>query len=212
MFTGIVQEMGKIDQVEGHGSSLALVIRATQVLGALDEGDSVAVNGVCLTVTGLEPGRFAADVMPETFRRTNLGNLGKGASVNLERAMRPGDRLDGHIVQGHVDGVGRLKGIRRESIATVFEISASNEIMRYLVLKDSVAVDGISLTVARTGSGVFSVSVIPRTLDETTLQFATVGDPVNLEVNILGKYVEHFLQQRHEAGLSLETLTRKGFQ
>ena len=212
MFTGIVQEMGKIDQVEGHGSSLALVIRATQVLGALDEGDSVAVNGVCLTVTGLEPGRFAADVMPETFRRTNLGNLGKGASVNLERAMRPGDRLDGHIVQGHVDGVGRLKGIRRESIATVFEISASNEIMRYLVLKDSVAVDGISLTVARTGSGVFSVSVIPRTLDETTLQFATVGDPVNLEVNMLGKYVEHFLQQRHEAGLSLETLTRKGFQ
>ncbi len=212
MFTGIVQEMGKIDQVEGHGSSLALVIRATQVLGALDEGDSVAVNGVCLTVTGLEPGRFAADVMPETFRRTNLGNLGKGAPVNLERAMRPGDRLDGHIVQGHVDGVGRLKGIRRESIATVFEISASNEIMRYLVLKDSVAVDGISLTVARTGSGVFSVSVIPRTLDETTLQFATVGDPVNLEVNMLGKYVEHFLQQRHEAGLSLETLTRKGFQ
>ena len=212
MFTGIVQEMGKIDQIQGQGSSLVVVIRATQVLGALDEGDSVAVNGVCLTVTGLEPGRFAADVMPETFRRTNLGNLNRGTFVNLERAMRPGDRLDGHIVQGHVDGVGRLKGIRRESIATLFEIDANSEIMRYLVLKDSVAVDGISLTVAKTGSRGFSVSVIPRTLDETTLQFAAVGDPVNLEVNILAKYVEHFLQQRDETGLSLETLTRKGFQ
>jgi len=165
----------------------------TALAAELAEGDSVAVNGVCLTATGVTADGFSADVMEETLRRTALGTLDPGAPVNLELPLRAADRLGGHFVQGHVDGVGTVSSVEDEGFAKLVEIEADPGLMRYVVEKGSIAVDGVSLTVASLGEGAFGVSLIPETLERTTLGRAGPGDSVNLEVDVLAKYVERLV-------------------
>lgn len=189
MFTGLVQDLGIVEDAEGG----RLRVRTT-LAGELSEGDSIAVNGVCLTATAIGDGAFAADVMEETFRRSSLGHATPGRRVNLELPLRAADRLGGHVVQGHVDGVGTVRSIREEGFARIVEIAAPPEVLRYVVEKGSIAVDGISLTVAALGAGAFSVSLIPETLERTTLGGAEPGGEVNLEVDVLAKYVERLMR------------------
>ena len=190
MFTGIVEEIGTIS-VAGPGG---LTIHASEVLEGLGLGDSVSVNGACLTATDLGPGSFSVDVVPETLRRTNLGSLSEGSPVNLERGVRAGGRLDGHIVQGHVDGTGRIESIREDGDAVMVSIEAGPAIMRYVVVKGFVAVDGVSLTIVGCDEERFSVTIIPHTRERTTLGIRKPGDEVNIEVDILAKYVERLIR------------------
>ena len=192
MFTGIVEEVGAVAGVRPGGFS----IRASKVLEALDIGDSVSVNGACLTVTDLGPGSFSVDVVPETLRRTNLGSLSEGSPVNIERGIRAGGRLDGHIVQGHVDGTGMIESIREDGDAVMVMIEAGPPVMRYVVEKGFVAVDGVSLTVVGCDEERFSVTIIPHTRAHTIMGSRKDGDTVNIEVDILAKYVER-LVSRH---------------
>lgn len=198
MFTGIVEEVGQITAIDDHGTDIRLRIRGPLVTADAKHGDSISVNGVCLTVTDLESGsgEFSADVMPESLRLTNLGDLVVGSTVNLERAALVGGRLDGHIVQGHVDGVGTIlsrdPGPRWDNI--VIELPA--ELSRYVVQKGSITVSGVSLTVTEVTDTSFGLSLIPTTLDVTTLGAAQVGDRVNLEVDVIAKYVERLLEAR----------------
>lgn len=193
LFTGIVEELGQVRKVNRGAASAQLCVAAAKVMAGLAVGDSVAVNGVCLTVTSLLGDAFTVDVMAETLAKTNLGELKIGDRVNLERALRFGDRLGGHLVTGHVDGVGRILRKEKREIAWVFTIAAPREVARYLVRKGSVAVDGISLTVVDAWDEGFTVSVIPHTAAVTTLGFKGPGDTVNLEADLIGKYVEKFL-------------------
>jgi riboflavin synthase len=190
MFTGLVEEGGVIASVAPGGASARLVIAASAVLDGLRTGDSVAVNGACLTAVEVTGDGFAVDAVAETLRRTNLGALGPGDRVNLERPMRLGDRLDGHLVQGHVDGVGTVAAARPEGESTVLEVTAPPDLLRYVVEKGSVAVDGVSLTVAARLPDGFSVALIPHTMAVTTLGPQAVGRAVNLEVDVVAKYVE----------------------
>lgn len=214
MFTGLVEELGVVSAVRFGLDSAVLVIRAVEVLKDAEIGDSIAVNGVCLTVTGLRDGEFSADVMAETLKRTNLGKLRPGDRVNLERALRLGDRLGGHLVSGHIDGVGTIIRQERHGIATVTTITAPPEVMRYIIKKGSVAVDGVSLTVVDFDHNSFRVSLIPHTAGATTLGYKGVGDLVNLEGDLIGKYVEKFMSNGNEEkrrGITLELLAEKGF-
>ena len=190
MFTGIVEECGTVLGVLKNGVSGSLQIQASTVLEGTKTGDSIAVNGVCLTVTKLTKSSFTADVMAETFRRTNLGNLGKNSRVNLERAMAADGRFGGHIVSGHIDGTGVISRIKEEGNAVWIYISAPQSILNLIVEKGSVAVDGISLTVAAVSDKEFAVSVIPHTLENTALSGKKTGAVVNLENDIIGKYVQ----------------------
>jgi riboflavin synthase len=196
MFTGIVEEMGAVVSSDHGGQDARLVIRGRAVLEGTGEGDSIAVDGVCLTVTEVVGDCFAVDVMPETLRRSTLGERGPGDAVNLERAVRADGRLDGHIVQGHVDGVGRL--IERRPGPRWDDLTFSNppELSRYLVEKGSVAVSGVSLTVTFVAEDRFGVSLIPTTLERTNLGALAPGDPVNLEVDVIAKYVERLVGER----------------
>jgi riboflavin synthase len=189
MFTGLVADLGTVTAVEATDDGVRLAVR-TALAPEIAEGDSVAVNGVCLTATAIADGRFSADVMHETLRRSSLAEVGEGAAVNIELPLRASDRLGGHVVQGHVDGVGTVAAIREDGFARVVEIAAPAETLRYVVEKGSIAVDGISLTVASVTDDAFSVSLIPETLERTNLGAATPGQPVNLEVDVLAKYVE----------------------
>jgi riboflavin synthase len=188
MFTGLVQQLGTLTSLEGG----RLAVTAT-LAGELSVGDSVAVNGACLTATSVTPDAFTADVMEETLRRTALGALRPGDPVNLELPLRAADRLGGHFVQGHVDGVGTVAAVHDEGFSRLVEIEAEAGLMRYVVEKGSIAVDGVSLTVASLGDGTFGVSLIPETLERTTLGRASPGDSVNLEVDVLAKYVERLV-------------------
>lgn len=208
MFTGIVEETGTVLALEAPGK---LKVRASRVLEGTEAGDSIAVSGVCLTVVELSGDSFTVDVMPETLRNSTLGSRRPGSTVNLERAMGAGGRFSGHIVNGHVDGTGRIGRVRREENAVVFDIEAGEELARYMVPKGSVALDGISLTVVDTSAGGFSVSVIPHTLEQTTLAGARQGDEVNIEVDIIAKYVEAFLTRREGRPGIEEALARGGF-
>ena len=181
MFTGIIEEIGKIKAIRQGSRSVVLEIEATKVLEDTRVGDSIATNGVCLTVTMMRNGYFLADVMPETMSRTSLGYLKPGDRVNLERALCLNSRLGGHIVAGHVDGVGRIRDKVQDEIAIWLTIAASPEILRYMIEKGSVAVDGVSLTIAYVDETVFKVSVIPHTQEETTLTTKRIGEIVNLE-------------------------------
>lgn len=195
MFTGLVEEVGQIRRIGRKGEALVLNIAASVIMDDLKIGDSVAVNGVCLTATTLEGGGFTADVMPETYRHTNLNQLQSGSKVNLERAMLSGGRFGGHIVQGHVDGTGVIGSITRDQNAVVFEIRpGDHELFKFLIPKGSVTLDGISLTVVQTTQSSFTVSIIPHTIGETVLNVKKTGDTVNIECDILGKYVDHLLQ------------------
>lgn len=193
MFTGIVEEVGVLQSVANGAKSAVLTVKAKTVLEGTKLGDSIAVNGVCLTVTGIHGDCFTADVMAETLRRSALGQLSRGSRVNLERAMAADGRFGGHIVAGHIDGTGTILSMQREDNAVWVEVGASDAILRYVIEKGSIAIDGISLTVARLTSTSFSVSVIPHTGQETTLLEKKVGDRVNLENDLVGKYVERLL-------------------
>jgi riboflavin synthase len=189
MFTGLVADKGTVTAVDATADGVRLAVR-TALAPEISEGDSVAVNGVCLTATAIADGHFSADVMHETLRRSSLAEVAEGAEVNLELPLRASDRLGGHVVQGHVDGLGTITGVTEDGFARVVEISAPPETLRYVVEKGSIAVDGISLTVASVTDAAFSVSLIPETLERTNLGAAAPGQPVNLEVDVLAKYVE----------------------
>ncbi|MCI1964624.1 MAG: riboflavin synthase [Oscillospiraceae bacterium] len=212
MFTGIVEETGTVRSIKKGVHSAVVTIGASVVLNNLKQGDSVAVNGVCLTVVALSEGSFSADVMHETLERSNLWELKAGSQVNLERAMPLNGRFGGHIVAGHIDGTGVIRGIKTDANAVWFTIHASPGIMRYVIEKGSLAVDGISLTVADVSQHDFSVSVIPHTAQNTTLGGKRVGDTVNLENDCIGKYVEQLLcgSVRH-GNLSKDFLRKYGF-
>jgi riboflavin synthase len=189
VFTGLVQDLGTIAGVEVAADGVRLTVR-TDLAGEIAEGDSVAVNGVCLTATAIADGRFAADVMHETLRRSSLAEAREGTAVNLELPLRPTDRLGGHVVQGHVDGMGTVRALHDDGFSRVVEIAAPPELLRYVVEKGSIAVDGVSLTVAAVDEDGLSVALIPETLERTNLGAVVEGTPVNLEVDVLAKYVE----------------------
>lgn len=193
MFTGIIRELGRVTDVERGAAAIRLRLDAPQTAAQVAIGDSVAVNGVCLTAVAVEDGTLAFDAVPETLRRSSLGRLATGVEVNLEPALRAGDALGGHYVQGHVDGVGRIRSVTVEADDVVVWVDTPAELLRYLVEKGSVTVEGVSLTVAGVDDGGFSVALIPHTLAETTLDALAAGDPVNLEVDVLAKYVERLL-------------------
>ena len=219
MFTGLVAELGTVQRLARQGNSYHLTVGAKKVLDKLKIGDSVAVNGACLTVVRMDDSGFTADVMPETVRLTNIGSLQPGSRVNLERTLRLCDGLDGHIVSGHVEGLGTISEQRPEGIAVVVTIAAPPELLKYIIKKGSIAIDGISLTVTEVTDTGFSVSLIPHTAKETTLGLKKVGDSVNLETDILGKYVERMLtwnsSQAKQASksdpLNMKTLLENGF-
>jgi riboflavin synthase len=193
VFTGLVADLGTVQAVDAEDAGVRLTVRTSL---RLREGDSVAVNGVCLTATSVPDGAFTADVMHETLRRSSLGALEPGSKVNLELPLRADDRLGGHFVQGHVDGLGTIWDIRAEGFSHVVTIGAPPEIMRYVIEKGSIAVDGVSLTVSGLGDDWLQVSLIPETLERTTLGEATTGTPVNLEVDVLAKYIERLVPVR----------------
>jgi riboflavin synthase len=195
MFTGIVKELGKVEAVESSADGARLRISA-KLASELGEGDSVSVNGACLTATSVKGDAFEADVMQQTLGLTTLGELEPGSSVNLELPLRATDRLGGHFVQGHVDGVGGVWDMREDGFALVVTVGAPPEIMRYVIEKGSIAVDGVSLTVSALGEDWFQVSLIPETLERTILGEATAGTPVNLEVDVLAKYIERLVPAR----------------
>jgi riboflavin synthase len=193
MFTGLIQGLGRVSGAEHSADGVRLAI-STPLAAELDEGDSVAVNGVCLTATGIDRGGFVAEVMNETLTRSSLGRLETGAEVNLELPLRASDRLGGHIVQGHVDGLGAVLEVTEDGFARRVRIGAPESVLRYVVAKGSIAIDGVSLTVADLDSESFTVSLIPETLQRTNLGSAEPGARVNLEVDVLAKYVEKLMR------------------
>ena len=191
MFTGIVEEVGVVAKISGN----AMTVRASKVLEDVKLGDSIAVNGACLTAVDFSRSEFSVDLSPETMRRTSLGQFSVGGPVNLERALLASDRMGGHIVQGHVDGTGRVMSINADGDSIIFRIRVPKRLNRYIVEKGFVAVDGISLTVVKRGASSFTLAVIPYTLENTNLSAVSVGDRVNLEADILAKYVESLLHR-----------------
>lgn len=206
MFTGIIEEIGTIRRIERNSRSAVLVIGCRSVLEGTTEGDSIAVNGACLTVTRLCGDAFCADVMPETLKRTSFSLFRVGSPVNLERALRLGDRLGGHMVSGHIDGTGRILSKQLDGNAVNIKISFITEKMKYILEKGSVAIDGISLTVIARNLEGFSVAVIPHTGEHSILLGKHVGDPVNIECDMLGKYVEQLMTAPSEKQLTMDTL------
>ncbi len=214
MFTGIIAEMGQIKKIQPGAQSIRLTIKGKRVLELSKIGDSIAVNGVCLTVTQFEQDAFSADVMPETVRRTDLRALKAGDFVNLEPALRLGDSVGGHMVSGHVDGVGRIVSIRREDNALWITIEAHPSVLRYIVTKGSVALDGISLTVAEVDKSTFSVSLIPHTAQVTTIGRRQIGDLINIETDMIGKYIEKYVaayEGSKSQGVTMDLLEKNGF-
>lgn len=196
MFTGIIEELGSVRSIEERGPNARMVISARVVTEGTNHGDSISVNGVCLTALDVRPDSFAADVSMETLARSTLGTLQPGTPVNLERAVTPNTRLGGHIVQGHVDARGQLEGVEDHSESWTIKIAYPKEIARYLVFKGSVAVEGISLTIAGLTDDHFEVAIIPKTWEVTNLSRLKPGDDVNLEVDVIAKYVERLLETR----------------
>ena len=216
MFTGIIEEVGRLERLAGG----EIAIRAKKVLEDVALGDSIAVNGICLTVTRFDAAHFTADVMPETIRRTSLAELRRGSRVNLERALTLKSRLGGHIVSGHIDGAGTIAAMKEEGNAILLTVRASDSVLRYIVEKGSVALDGISLTVARVGAADFTVSLIPHTREITNLREKSVGSRLNIETDILGKYVEKLFPggcalgsaaPKGKDGITMDFLRQQGF-
>jgi riboflavin synthase len=224
MFTGIVEEVGVVKALRKGAHSAVLTVEAKHVLEDVHLGDSIAVNGVCLTVTAFDSQTFNADIMHETLNRSNLGSLHAGSSVNLERAMLANGRFGGHIVSGHIDGVGTITRVESDDNAVWFTISAEKPLLKYVILKGSITIDGISLTVARITDSTLSVSVIPHTRAQTSLAHKGVGDRVNLETDVIGKYVDHLLSyspsnqltqqanaNQQSSGITKDFLLQNGF-
>ncbi|MCD4746235.1 MAG: riboflavin synthase [Bacteroidales bacterium] len=219
MFTGIIEEIGIIKSIVRSGISAKIIIGAKKILSDLKPGDSISTNGVCLTITDINSNSFTMDVMDETFRRTNLNDLNPGSKVNLERALKLNDRLGGHLVNGHIDGIGIVKEITKENNAIWVSISAEKENLKYIINKGSITVDGISLTVAHIDDKLFKVSIIPFTQEETILTDKKIGEKVNLECDIIGKYIEKLLYfknnseeiKKPEKKLDINFLKEHGF-
>lgn len=209
MFTGLIEEVGVLRGVSSGGEMMVLNIGASLIMGDLKIGDSVSVNGVCLTATSIGEHSFTVDVMPQTYRNSNLKELRSGSKMNLERAMAAGGRFGGHIVQGHVDGTGEIRSVKRDQNAVVFEITPDkNSLFKYIIPKGSITIDGISLTVVNTTSSAFTVSIIPHTLGETVLNHKRPGDSINIECDVLGKYVDHLLHYRGAGSEEEESSSR----
>lgn len=215
MFTGLIEEIGTVAAITGAANSARITINARSILKDIKIGDSISTNGVCLTVTEFKPGGFTVDVMAETMRRCNLSLLAAGDEVNLERALLLGSRLGGHMVSGHIDGTGMIISNIKEENAVWVTVSASPELLKYIVQKGSVAIDGISLTVAYVDEKVFRVSIIPHTKEVTTLLRKKAGALVNLECDIIGKYIEKLLQFKDQPperkGIDMDFLNVNGF-
>jgi riboflavin synthase len=211
MFTGIIEELGTVKALRREAGAARLILSAEKVLDGTALGDSICVNGVCLTVVEMNRTEFTADVAVETLRVTNLGDLQAGKKVNLERALQLSARIGGHLVTGHVDAVGRVREKREEGNGWRIFIDAPASVLRYVIKKGSIAIDGISLTVADVDNAGFAIAMIPHTAKLTTLGFKTAGDSVNLESDIIGKYVERLLAGRMEGGVSLDALKKSGF-
>ena len=215
MFTGIVEEVGKVKNIRKNIKSSVLAIEGNKIFEDIHVGDSISVNGVCLTVTTFNNNIFEADVMNETLSRSSLAKLKNGSYVNLERAMSANGRFGGHIVSGHIDGIGKIVKIEKDDNAIWYTISAKENLMRYIVEKGSVAIDGISLTVAKVHQKDFSVSIIPHTVKETILSHKSVGDIVNIGNDIIGKYVEKFInfpqKNKDENNITMDFLIKNGF-
>ncbi len=206
MFTGIIEELGTFGGLSGG----RIFIKCQKVIEDVKVGDSIAVNGICLTVTTFTDSSFTADVMPETIKRTSLDNLKTGDVVNLERALRLSDRLGGHIVSGHIDGVGRIKSMKNDANAIIVTVEAPKELLRQIAAKGSVALDGMSLTVVDVDDRTFSVSLIPHTRDVTNFKIKKVNSPINIETDVLAKYVERLLTGK-PTGLTKDFLAANGF-
>ena len=221
MFTGIIEEVGSVASIRKGAHSCVLTVNASRVLEDVHLGDSIATNGVCLTVTSFTSHSFSADVMHETLNRSSLGSLHIGSPVNLERAMLAGGRFGGHIVSGHIDGVGTISSIKEDANAVWYTVEAPSNILRYIIEKGSITLDGISLTVAKVTNSNFSVSIIPHTRAQTNLASKKVGDVLNLENDLVGKYVERLMLQpiaasqeqpeQKSSGITKEFLSRYGF-
>lgn len=216
MFTGIIEELGIVKNIIRGSSSIKLSIECISILHDVKIGDSIAVNGICLTVTDLGSNWFTVDVMPETMRRTGLSKLNSSQKVNLERALRLSDRLGGHIVSGYIDGTGIITAKTEEDNAIWLTVEAADTVLKYIVMKGSVALDGTSLTVAHVDDSCFKVSLIPLTARVTTLGFKETGDMVNIECDVVGKYIEKFIggktsEQSVKRDLTMELLKENGF-
>lgn len=219
MFTGIIEETGTIKEIRRGSKSAKLRIEASKVLEGTNPGDSISANGICLTVVEMDQNTFSVDVMTETLRKTNFGKLSIGSSVNLERALKLSDRLGGHLVSGHIDGLGVIGNIVTEDIARIISIKTASDMLRYIIPKGSIAIDGISLTVTYADEHSFKVSIIPHTAAETSLLSKKIGDAVNLETDMIVKYVEKLLlnksnEQEKNTGkrnLDMDFLNKHGF-
>ncbi len=215
MFTGLIEEIGILHTIIKGAKSAKLTICSNKVLQGIEVGDSISTNGVCLTVVSFSDKSFTVDVMPETMGRSNLGSLKSGSEVNLERALKLGDRLGGHMVSGHIDGVGHIKAIEEEDNATWVTIEAEQNLLKYVIEKGSIAVDGTSLTVAFVDREVFKVSIIPLTREETTLLSKKIGEEVNLECDMVGKYIERFAMFNKDSNIhsiiNMDFLRENGF-
>ncbi|OLS40309.1 riboflavin synthase [Bacillus sp. MRMR6] len=219
MFTGIIEEIGLVANIQRTSESFVLTIEASKLLEDVHLGDSIAVNGVCLTVTTFSNKQFTVDVMPETVKATSLKSVKRGSKVNLERAMAAGGRFGGHFVSGHIDGTGTIKSKKHHENAVYYEIEADEELLKYVILKGSIAVDGTSLTVFGVTENSFTLSLIPHTLSETVLGFKGPGEIVNLESDMIGKYVGHFINglaagnsnKKGPAGITAQFLEENGF-
>lgn len=213
MFTGLIEELGIVEKIRRKGASLRLTIRASTVLEDMRRGGSLAINGVCLTVTDFSWESFSVEVVPETLSRTTLSGLRVGEKVNLERAVKADDRWGGHLVTGHIDGIGWIKERRKQKDSLILRINVSRELTKYIIPQGSLTVDGISLTVVESHADSFTVAIIPRTALVTTLRFKTIGSCVNIEVDSLGKYVEKFLnaQELKKSKITTDFLVKRGF-
>ncbi|TDX52750.1 riboflavin synthase [Orenia marismortui] len=217
MFTGIVEELAKVKRIKRGSKSIVLTIEAKEVLKDVKLGDSIATNGVCLTVTSFNDQEFSVDVMPETMRNSSLGDLQVGSWVNLERALRLSDRLGGHLVSGHIDGTGIIKAKKREDNASIVTVETTKELLKYIIHKGSIAIDGVSLTVAQVFSDSFNISLIPHTSQVTLLGQKDIGAKVNLEVDMIAKYIEKMINHQEDnnkdkkSNIDLEMLRDQGF-
>jgi riboflavin synthase len=211
MFTGIIEEVGKIKKIQKGSQSIKLTIEANKVLEDSKIGDSISTNGVCLTITEMSKSHFSVDVMYETMHRTNIKDMQTGSLLNLERALTLNTRLGGHLVSGHIDGLGKIKSGRQEDIAKVFTIETDEKLLKYVIAKGSIAIDGISLTVVEVLNNTFSVSIIPHTQNQTTLFSKKIGETVNIECDLIAKHVEKLLEPKSSSKLNEDLLKKYGY-